>query len=295
MALGFLAAMFTVWRLAKAYDVNEEKTLDLILLTFLGGLIGARAYFVLFNSHSFFDSFQKIVLINRYPGLSFWGGLIGGIITLSFFTKRAKLNFWQMADFGATGLLIGLAIGDIGCFLGGCGYGVLSSAPFAAPVVGLVGKRFPISLLEGIFLLVAFLYVEGRVVRFHFAGSIVSLSLIILGIAKFVTEFARGDSKYIQGLGISYGHILALALTAFGVVIFYTQSKRGLLSDLRALPDLFQSAKKRKELSLHLKKDLYNRKIDWKIRLGKMGSFFSSLPKFLQRRLNVKSTPTHLR
>ena len=49
LTLGFLFGVFLVWRLTRAWELNEEKILDLTMLTFIGGLIGARIYFLMEN------------------------------------------------------------------------------------------------------------------------------------------------------------------------------------------------------------------------------------------------------
>src|SRR3989304_7271997 len=89
LSLGFLSAVFIAWRLAKVYDLKEGKILDLCLLTFFGGLIFARVYFAILNWDLFGD-LGKVILLNRYPGLSFWGGFFGGVLTLKLFTLRLK-------------------------------------------------------------------------------------------------------------------------------------------------------------------------------------------------------------
>src|SRR3989338_4748416 len=74
LALGFLLATFLVWRLARAWDLNEEKVLDLILLTFFGSLIGARLFFIALNFEYFAIDLSRIILLTNYPGMSFWEG-----------------------------------------------------------------------------------------------------------------------------------------------------------------------------------------------------------------------------
>lgn len=292
LALAFLTSTFICWRLAKLYDFDEERILDLAILTFLGSILGARLYFVTFNWELFQD-LAKVLLINRYPGLSFWGGLLGGMITLIIFTKRFKLHFWQIADFAATGFILGLAFGDMGCFLGGCGYGNVSHSFLATPVVGLVGKRFPVSALESLVLLLAFFYLWNQVVRFHFSGKTAAFALMILGVVKYFTEFFRGDSKLIsQASNVSLGHFLAATTFFLGLGIFYYRAKRSLVTDLSTIPLLFTSSKKRTLVVSQIRKSWYNQKVNLKIKISKMSEFLHYLPKVLRRRFNVRPTPT---
>lgn len=295
LSLAFLSAVFIVWRLAKVYDIQEEKMLDVAIITFAGGFIAARLYAVALNLEAF-GSLDKILLVQRYPGLSFWGGLIGGAVTFWLFSRAAKLQFWQVADFAAVGVLLGLVFGSVGCFLGGCGYGVVSDLPIAAPVVGLIGKRLPVSLIEAMAFLWLFFSLFKHVTKFHFAGKILAVFLIWLGIVKFIAEFYRGDSRQvIPSLWISYGHILAILVLASGIVIFYARSKRDIVSDLLGLAKLFSSSRKREALLSSWKKSWYNHKTAWKIGFGKMSQALKSLPKKFRRKLNVKPTPTNIR
>jgi phosphatidylglycerol---prolipoprotein diacylglyceryl transferase len=253
LALAFLFATFLVWRLARAWDLDEEKILDLILLSFFGGIIGARIFFVLLNFEAFSDNLMKILLVTRYPGLSFWGGLLGGWLTLYFFLRRKRLDFWQYGDIASVGFLGGMILGNIGCFLGGCGFGIISNWFFAIPVVGVVGKRFPVQLVEALILLFILWKTWPMATKFHFHGKIVSIVLIFVGLIKLLTEFFRENR---QG-----GAFLSVVLIILGVFIFYKTSKRSFrydLSRIHKLPGLIFS---KKEVSLGLptpKKSWYN-------------------------------------
>lgn len=290
LGLAFISAIYICWKLARLYEISEERILDLGILTFFGSLIGARAYFILTHL-AVFDNFNKVLLISRYPGLSLWGGFIGGVLALWFFSTRAKLNFWQLADFAAVSLLLALFFGDIGCFFGGCAYGIPSNLPIATSVVGVIGKRLPTTLLEAVLLLIVFSYIWKQAIRYHFHGKIVAVSFIFLGIIKFITEFFRGDSLYITGTSISQGYLWSLALAICGITVYYKRSKRSFFADCSYLVNLPSSPKKRKQLLLRIRKNWYNFAVDLRI---KSASFFQrgkSLPKTLKRRLNVKSTP----
>lgn len=282
LAAGFLAGAFIVWRIAKAYDLNESKILDLSLLVFFGGLIFSRAYFVVLN-YIYFSDLSHIFLINIYPGLSLWGGLIGGLAFLKLLTYRAKLNFWQIADMSAVGLMIGLVFGSVGCFLGGCGFGAMSDLPIAVSVVGLVGKRIPINIFEGLIYLVFFFWLWKSAIRFHFNGKIISSAFMLLGIEKLFAEyFQSGNPRELAA---------PLLLFILGVVIFYAKSKRNFLDDIVYIFKLIVSGKKRNLLLQRLIKYCYNAKINWKVRFGQTRSNLRILPRRIRNRLNVKSTP----
>lgn len=288
LSLGFVIAVFIIWRLAVSYDLEQEKTLDLILLSFFGGIFGARIYFVLLN-WELYGSVDKILLINRYPGLSFWGGLMGGILVLWFFSNKLKMDFWQIADFGAVGLLAALILGDVGCFLGGCAYGVISALPIATSIVGLIGKRFPTPMLEAIILLLFFISLYKKALRFHFTGKIISQLLIVIGLVKFWLEFLRGDTKRLVGW-VTYSHVLSILSIILGLVVFYTQSNRSLKKDISWLMLLPSSEGKRAQLAAIIKKNWYNRRINLKVRAGKFKQETILLVRKLSRRLHVKTT-----
>lgn len=282
LALGFLAATFISWRIAKAYDLDESKILDFGLLTFFGGLIFARIYFVLFNLN-YFSNISYVFLINLYPGLSLWGGILGGVLTLKLLTLRAKLNFWQIADLASVGFIMGLVFGSFGCFLGGCGYGIISSSPISITAVGLIGKRLPISLIEVFVYLIFFFWLWKAATRFHFNGKIISSALIFLGLEKFLAEYFKESSIY--------GKIAPLILFAVGIVIYYVRSKRVFTEDLVSIIQSLSSGKKRNLLLQRFIKHCYNAKIEWKIRLGKTKNSLQQLPGKIRKKLNVKPTP----
>lgn len=294
LALAFVTAVFLAWRLARAYDLSQEQVLDLSILSFFGGIIGARLYFVIFHWSAFGGDLGKIVLINRYPGLSFWGGLLGGSLIFWLLIKRTKINFWQAADFAAVAFWGGTVFGNIGCFLGGCAFGAVSNLPIATAVVGLIGKRFPVAVVESLLLLLTFGYLWKQVVRFHFAGKILSVSLILLGIVKFMTEFFRGDSQVILS-GFSLGYLFSLGLIFCGILVFYGRSKRNLWQDLVSLGEVFYQRKRQARLLSQFNKTLYNYKVGFKVKVERGIARIKLTPKILKRRLNVKSTPTNLR
>lgn len=275
LALGFLIAIFLIWRLGRAWDLDEEKTLDITLLTFLGGFFGARIYFVIEHLADFIALPLNLILINKAPGLSFWGGILGGWLTLYFLAKRKRLNFWQLADIASVGLLGGLILSDMGCFLGGCNVGSPSSSFIAVTMVGIIGKRWPVQIIEALFLTVSLVNIWSQATHFHQRGKIVSMTFLYIGVIKLILEPFRQDHS-----GIAFSVVLII----LGITMLYRVTKQNPIVQLRSLQvfmvRLFTDSNSRKLLVQTLSKTWYNQKtaIGWRLR---------NLKKIL-RRSNVK-------
>lgn len=279
LAFGFIFGVFLIWRLSRAWDLNEESILDLTLLTFLGGLLGSRIYYVLEHLQFFTIDLVRIFNFPKYPGFSFWGAFLGGWLTLHFFARRKKLDFWQLADISAIGFLGGLIFSSLGCFLGGCEVGVQSNSFLSVSMVGVAGKRFPVQIIETILLIFVLSNLWSKSTKFHPRGTILSLSLIYIGLIKVILFPLRSP--------VGESILLPLVLTGLGIYIFYKVTSRNIKKDLKEIVSflgrLFTDSKTRKVALLFIKKSWYNYKtsISWKLR---------NLKKNL-RRLNVKVSP----
>lgn len=278
LVLGFIFGVFLIWRLARAWDLDEEKILDLTLLTFVGGLIGARLYFGINHFEEFIANPLRIILFTKYPGFSFWGGFLGGWLTLFYYCRRQKIDFWQIADIAAVGFLGALIVSDIGCFLGGCGVGSVTNSFSGVSMVGLVGKRWPVQIFEAVILSFVLMNIWGKATRFHQTGKIVSLSLILIGLVKFILEPLRATSDF--------GYIFSGLLVILGVSIFYRVTKQNLKVDLIRL---FKFISNRDQVLLALRKYWYNQKtlVSWKFRN------FKKLLRRFNVRFSIKNNSIH--
>jgi phosphatidylglycerol---prolipoprotein diacylglyceryl transferase len=281
LLLAIFAAVYTIWKLAYFYELNVEKIFDLILLSLFGWLLGARLYFILFH-RDLFNSLSKIFLINRFPGLSFWGGLLIAVIMLRIFSKKFKMNFWTIMDFAVVGLFLGISISSIGCFLGGCQSGIPSNAFYAVSQAGLVGKRLPIQIIEAVIFFGFFIYLWKRAKRFHLPGQVAYKGIILLGILKFIFDFYRGETQKWLGLGL--GQYYALLVLLFGVVSYYKISKKSFRADIRFILGVLARADKRKIALTRLSRAWYNQKVAITIALKKW-------PKRIQRLFHLKPNP----
>jgi phosphatidylglycerol---prolipoprotein diacylglyceryl transferase len=281
--LAFFITLFVIWRITKYYEMDPEKVLDIFLLTSLSSLIGARLYFVIFRLN-IFDDLLKIVNIFKYPGYSFWGGFIVGLLTFWYLCKSLKVNFWKAADFAVVGLLIGLSVASFGCLLGGCQYGQLNSSFLAVEQVGLIGKRFPIQFIEGSMFFLGFIYLSRLVYRYYPEGSIAAKGLIILGLIKLLLEPFRGEVQLLPNLQYPLGTIFSLGIILLGVYAFYRARKKTLFDDIKYIYKLIISGRRRSLLISNISKSWYNFKVNFKFRI-------SRLRKDIYKVLHVRSNP----
>lgn len=116
-----------LYRAKKLWNVPAEVLISLALWGIISGLIGARLFYITeywssVKKPDFFSTLISIVSITE-GGLVVYGSIIGGTLGILFFLYRNKLPILATFDLIAPGLLLGLALGRIGCLMNGCCFG----------------------------------------------------------------------------------------------------------------------------------------------------------------------------
>ena len=216
---------------------SPEHVWNALIWILILGLIGARLYHVLTPSPSMaalgiyspLDYFRDpIQLINfRGGGLGIFGGLIGGLLGLVIYTRRARIPFLGWADLAVVGLALGQAVGRWGNFFNQELYGRPTNLPWAVhidPIYRLPDyvsfERFhPAFLYESLWSLATF-FVLYRLTRRYserlLPGEMMGLYLIAYAVGRSLLELVRLDSRVIPFFGVETG--LAVA-TAVSIVI----------------------------------------------------------------------------
>jgi phosphatidylglycerol:prolipoprotein diacylglycerol transferase len=126
-------------RRAAARGIDPEIIYQLAVSFFVLGILGARLAFVLqywdrFQIRSVLEFLRALIGIAE-GGLVVYGSLAGAFLAFVLFTYRQRISARRLGDVIAPCLMLGLAIGRIGCFLNGCCWGGLTDLPW--------GTRFP--------------------------------------------------------------------------------------------------------------------------------------------------------
>ena len=228
LVIGVLIAMYT----SKKYNIEK---LDIALSTILasvGLIIGAKILYVItiipeiVKDFSFVKTHIPETILYALGGYVFYGGLIGAIFGYWFYCKWFKIDFLSLINIIAPVIPLVHSFGRIGCFLGGCCYGIEYHGKFAVhfPENEFVSElnnvpRFPIQLLEsGInFVLFIILLIYARKVRKK--GSILGIYLICYSIIRFSLEFLRGDVERGIILNVSTSQWISLLLIPIGIYL----------------------------------------------------------------------------
>ena len=128
MFLAFLAGGFLMRPLMKREGIDPEKAWDVIFMGVIGGIVGAKLYYVLLNWRD--TAADPRGMIFSRGGMVWYGGFFGATALIVWDTLRAKIPLGKMADVVAAPLAFSYAIGRVGCFLVGDDWGRPTDLPW---------------------------------------------------------------------------------------------------------------------------------------------------------------------
>jgi phosphatidylglycerol:prolipoprotein diacylglycerol transferase len=231
--LGFWLAWTMALRRTRLAHVNwsRERIADLIFYVVMGVILGGRIGYVLFYSYDgsghWLPLSDPLMIIRVWQGgMSFHGGLLGVLIAMAAFARVQRLPYFEVADFTAVLVPIGLFTGRIGNFINGELWGKPTDLPwgmvFAQTAPDLL-PRHPSMLYEAVFeglVMFAVLWWVGR--RPTPRGLISALFLLMYGTFRFFVEFVRvpdAQLGYLHFGWLTRGQELCLPMLVGGLLI----------------------------------------------------------------------------
>ena len=232
IAFGFILAVLFGGRMAYKWKMSLDKMLDVLIYGTIGGIVGARLYYVIFQWDSYKDDLLSIFRIWE-GGLAIYGGLIGALAVAFFVCKKIDLNFYKLLDLAGMSFLIGQGIGRWGNYTNQEAFGTNTTLPWgmtSEKVAEYISRNYdsltaggmtvdpnmpvhPTFLYESIWCLLGFLilYIVCRKFR-KFDGQLILGYGIIYGLERTVVEGLRTDSLYIGSTNLRVSQLLSLAL-----------------------------------------------------------------------------------
>lgn len=151
LVLSLFWGMFFLWKNIKLTSFKEEEIFDGLFISLTGGLFFARLFYVLLNFSDFGFNLLKFILINGYPGLSLFGGLLGGFLSLYLYFHLKKTDLLGVIDYFVPSVFVSIALGKIGSFLAGVDVGTKTKFFLSINYLGFDGRRHLVGLYEALF------------------------------------------------------------------------------------------------------------------------------------------------
>jgi len=240
----------------------REHTLGITGAAALGSLLGAKLFHLLERPSSLLELIQHPSIGALFSGLTIYGGLIVGALSVYWYCRRHGLEFAHVADAAAPGLMLGYGIGRVGCQLAGDGdWGIPSSgAPsgvgwlpswfwafdFPNNVLGagapmatggyagygthLVPPVYPTPLYEALVSLCCFAVLWSLRRRIERPLLMFALYLVMNGVERFGIETIRVNSSYqLFGHAVTQAQLLSVLVFVGGLALGYRQLRRPLV------------------------------------------------------------------
>jgi len=248
-------------RIAKRDGLDVDKIMDLGFYALLAGLLGSKIGLILTEPSYYLSSLAALSSTLRAAGVLLFG-VIAGILTIFWYTRRHGIPFWALLDSAGPSLAIAQAVGRLGCFAAGCCYGrravnlpwgvkftdpaaeMLSGTPLYDPSdpERALNILHPTQLYQAAADFGLFLFLLWISRRKSFTGRTALLFIGIYSVTRGVIELYRGDAERglftIPGtsLSLSTSQIICLAGLAFVAYMWPRLRKRGLVSPAPAGP-----------------------------------------------------------
>ena len=205
VAIAFLVGISVAKLEAARKNIKPDLVYDFGFYLAAGSIIGARIYYILFfGLKGFLDDPISIFKIWQ-GGLSIHGGIFGGIITGIIFSRVRRISFWGMADLISPSIILGQAIGRIGCYLNGCCYGI---------------NNQPTQIYELILDFIGFLLLWDLRKKIRFEGGLFLLYLMTYSVIRIIVSQFRADNLYLWDTGITLADLNSMIIFIIAVVLF---------------------------------------------------------------------------
>ena len=236
MLMGVLIASFDYKRRGEKVEDIE----DLALYSIIFAILGARAYYVIFEWDYYSQHLGEILNL-RQGGLAIYGGILTSILCCMIFCRRRKVKFFSIADSAVLGLLTGQLIGRWGNFFNAEAFGRYTDSLLAMRIkesivnpnmlnenvlthaIRLGDQMFiqvhPTFFYESVWNLCTLIFLLVTGPKKKFTGQVFWEYLMFYGIGRFWIEGLRTDSLLLWGTNIAVSQALSGALAVLGLAM----------------------------------------------------------------------------
>lgn len=231
---------------------------ELTLAAFVGGLLGAKLFHILENLDEFAQDPMGSII--SFSGLTFYGGLIVGGISVIYYARKRGIPFLHMLDVGGPAMMLAYGTGRIGCHVSGDGdWGIANLEPkpewmsflpdwmwsydypnnvnsIGVPLPGcfdvqhcnhLVPSVFPTPFYETLMALALFGILWSIRKRLKYAGTLFGIYLVMNGFERFMIEKIRVNTiMEFAGVHFTQAELISSILMLLGVILIVFSLKK---------------------------------------------------------------------
>ena len=231
IACGLMLAVLYGMKNAKGFGIDQDRMLDVALITIPFAFLGARLYYVLFSGRLdwYLDDLIRVLNV-RDGGLGIYGGIIVAFVVGTLACRWRKVNVLAMFDVASLGFLIGQGIGRWGNFFNQEAFGGNTDLPWGmtGDIIrsGQNGAGYiltqpvhPTFLYESLWCLLGFVLLHILFKKaYQFNGMLFCGYAVWYGVGRFLIESLRTDSLMTGGLRTS--QIVAVVAVVGGAALF---------------------------------------------------------------------------
>lgn len=225
LAIAFLAGLWAAGRQAREDGLDPNRVTDLAVYVLIAGLVGAKLMLLAVDWKSYTENPRLLFSILQSGGV-FYGGLLAALPVAWWYSRRHGLEGWRTADVLAPGVVLGQAIGRLGCLAAGCCWGRPASVPWAVTFTNIQAARgvgtpldtpiHPTQVYESLAALAIFFTLLWIARRKRFQGQVTVSYLLLYAVARFAIEFYRGDASrgFVFGGLLSTSQFISILMVA---------------------------------------------------------------------------------
>jgi phosphatidylglycerol:prolipoprotein diacylglycerol transferase len=237
LAVAFWLGIELSAREARRRGMDPVNIVDLGIVVLISSVVGSRLLYVLGHLDQYRGHLIDVVKIWE-GGLTFYGGLIAGVLFGVGYLKIKKIPVPEATDVIAPQIALGIAIARVGCFMNGCCFGKPSNLPWACsfPPGSQAGWVLPGVTLQPtqvystIANLVIFLFLRRLLHSRHVPGTVFYAFLLAYGMWRFAIDFLRyyePEMYFAVGrLSLTYNQILSIGIALIGVFLLVRARRR---------------------------------------------------------------------
>lgn len=234
--LALLGGVWLALRRAGQLGLDTDTMISGLGWVIAGAVVGARLFHV--ADHLGYYSQNPIEIIMVWQGgIAVYGGFVGGVLAGAFAAWKLGLPVWTSLDAAAPAMLVGQAVGRIGCLINGDAWGAPTGCPcgvvywhehalLPADLLGVPTHPYPLYEIGAVAVLLGILWLlRGRAIR---PGTTFLVMTVGYGIIRFFLTFVRQETVIVFGL--QEAQIVALVTCAIAIGIMTSRLLIGRLA-----------------------------------------------------------------